>query len=154
MAWVDDEQIDGKPPDTFKMKQFEIDMLGRFDESSYGSNSDNVTKDVKDFREQEIVQAYASQIRKHGSSESFDVTDLPAVRNLLGETSWERVTQFYDDLDPAEWTDPPSNTKTAEVKEKAIENMQDMFGYSEKSAELASRHIMELVAQQSKIEVE
>lgn len=68
--------------------------------------------------------------------------EIPVIRTVLGTHDWDEVRRTFEDFDPRQWDDPPEGTETASVKEITIENMIDMFDYSEASAELTSRHVM------------
>ncbi|WP_276271913.1 PrkA family serine protein kinase [Haloarcula litorea] len=152
-AWAADEQIENPrgelvDPDPLKMKVFEIEHLGRFDESNYaGDDPDDA---VEEFRTDKIITA----LNRHAwqrRDEEFRVGDvapkeIPVIKTVLGSHDWDDVERTYEDFDPRQWDEPPSNTETARLKEKTIENMVEMHGYSEAAAELTSRHVMSQVS--------
>jgi predicted Ser/Thr protein kinase len=148
-AWVEDEKIENDrgelvDPDPLKMKVFEIEHLGRFDEDDYEGTSP--TEGVASFREEKVITALNRHAWRN-RDEDFTVTDvdpreIPVIETVLGSHDWDDVRRTYEDLDPSQWDDPPSGTETAAIKEETIENMQEMFGYSAASAELTSRHVM------------
>ena len=83
----------------------------------------------------------------HNRDEQFQVGDvnpkeIPVVQTVLGSHDWADVERTHSDLDPRQWDDPPANTETARVKARTIENMTELFAYSEAGAELTSRHVM------------
>jgi len=71
-----------------------------------------------------------------------DLTEIPIIKSVLESHDWDDVARIFEDFDPRQWDDPPSGTETAAVKEQTIENMAEMFDYTEASAELTSRHVM------------
>jgi predicted Ser/Thr protein kinase len=152
-AWVEDERIENdrgemEAPDPLKMKVFEIEHLGRFDEDDYeGSDPD---EGVAEFREEKVITALNRHAWRN-RNEDFSVADvdpreIPVIETVLGSHDWDDVGRTYEDLDPSQWADPPSGTETEAIKEKTIRNMQEQFGYSAASAELTSRHVMSQVS--------
>ncbi|WP_336135616.1 PrkA family serine protein kinase [Natronomonas amylolytica] len=152
-AWVEDERIENdrgeyEEPDPLKMKVFEIEHLGRFDEDDYdGSDPD---EGVAEFREEKVITALNRHAWRN-RDEDFSVTDvdpreIPVIETVLGSHDWDDVGRTYEDLDPSQWADPPSGTQTEAIKEKTLRNMQEQFGYSAASAELTSRHVMSQVS--------
>jgi predicted Ser/Thr protein kinase len=152
-AWATDERITNDrgeyvDPDPLKMKVFEVEHLGRFDETDYDGNEP--TAPVASFREDKIITA----LNRHAwqrRDEEFRVADvspaeIPVIETVLGDHSWQDVKRTYEDFDPYQWDNPPSGTETADLKEKTVENMQELFGYSEASAELTSRYVMSQVS--------
>jgi predicted Ser/Thr protein kinase len=152
-AWSTDEQIENDrgeyvDPDPLKMKVFEVEHLGRFDESNYAGNRPDDA--VEAFREDKIITA----LNRHAwqrRDEEFRVADvspkeIPVIQTVLGSHSWDDVKRTYEDFDPRQWDEPPSGTETATLKDKTVANMQEMYDYSEASAELTSRHVMSQVS--------
>jgi predicted Ser/Thr protein kinase len=72
--------------------------------------------------------------------------EIPVIKAVLGSHDWDDVRRTHEDFDPSQWDDPPSGTETAAVKERTVRNMQELFDYSEASAELTSRHVMSQVS--------
>jgi len=152
-AWASDEQIENErgeyvDPDPLKMKVFEIEHLGRFDEKNYdGGEPDHA---VRTFRTDKIITA----LNRHAwqrRDEEFRVGDvapkeIPVINTVLGSHDWDDIKRTYEDFDPRQWDAPPSGTETARLKETTIENMVEMHGYSEAAAELTSRHVMNQVS--------
>jgi predicted Ser/Thr protein kinase len=154
-AWATDERITNDrgeyvDPDPLRMKIFEVEHLGRFDEDDYAGNEP--TPAVESFRENKIITA----LNRHAwqrRDEEFRVSDvspkeIPVIQTVLGSHSWDDVKRTYEDFDPRQWDNPPSGTETADLKEKTVRNMQELFDYSEASAELTSRHVMSQVSYQ------
>ncbi len=152
-AWESDEQIENErgeyvDPDPLKMKVFEIEHLGRFDEKNYDGEEPNHA--VENFRTDKIITA----LNRHAwqrRDEQFRVGDvspkeIPVIKTVLGSHDWDDVKRTFEDFDPRQWDNPPSGTETARLKETTIENMVDMHGYSEAAAELTSRHVMNHVS--------
>ncbi|MFC7250788.1 PrkA family serine protein kinase [Halomicroarcula sp. GCM10025324] len=152
-AWESDDQITNDrgefvDPDPLKMKVFEIEHLGRFDESNYSGNDPDEA--VRSFRTDKIITA----LNRHAwqrRDEEFRVSDvnpkeIPVIKTVLGSHDWDDVRRTYEDFDPRQWDNPPSGTQTARLKQKATENMVEMYDYSPASAELTSRHVMKQVS--------
>jgi predicted Ser/Thr protein kinase len=148
-AWVQDETIENDrgesiDPDPLKMKVFEIEHLGRFDEGDYDGT--DPTDGVEAFRSEKILTALNRHAWRN-RDEDFHVSDIdprevPVIETVLGSHDWDDVGRTYGDLDPTQWADPPSGTETEAVKEHTLRNMQELFGYSAAAAELTSRHVM------------
>jgi len=152
-AWATDEQITNPrgelvDPDPLKMKIFEIEHLGRFDESNYDGNDPDDA--VRAFREEKIITAlnrHAWQRRdEEFAVEDVNPKEIPVIRTVLGNYGWDDVRRTYEDFDPRQWSNPPSGTETADRKAETVENMQELFDYSAASAELTSRHVMNQVS--------
>ena len=152
-AWVEGQTIENDrgeavEPDPLKMKVFEIEHLGRFDESDYEGT--DPTEGVEAFRGEKVITALNRHAWRN-RDEDFRVSDvdpreIPVIETVLGSHDWDDVRRTYEDLDPTQWADPPSGTETESVKERTIENMRELFGYSAASAELTSRHVMSQVS--------
>jgi len=152
-AWATDERITNDrgeyvDPDPLRMKVFEVEHLGRFDEDDYDGNVPR--PGVESFREDKIITALNRHAWQRRDDE-FRVSDvspkeIPVIQTVLGSHSWDDVRRTYEDFDPRQWDNPPSGTETADLKEKTIRNMQELFDYSEASAELTSRHVMSQVS--------
>ena len=126
------------------MKLFEIEALGRFEAPDYDDSTPSDA--VEAFRNDRIILA-VNNILWEERGEEFDVEDVdyrdvPALRTALETNDWTDVESAFEALDPAQWDSPKENTQTAEVKAEAIRNMQELFDYSEASAELVSRRVM------------
>ncbi|MFT4947545.1 MAG: putative Ser/Thr protein kinase [Natronomonas sp.] len=152
-AWAEGERIENDrgelvEPDLLKMKVFEIEHLGRFSEDSY--TGDKPHEAVRLFRKERIITA----LNRHAwrqRDEEFRVSDvnpkeIPVIKSVLGTHDWEDIKRTFEDFDPRQWDNPPSGTETADIKRETIENMQDLFEYSEASAELTSRYVMSQVS--------
>ena len=148
-AWVEDERItndrgEAIDPDPLKMKVFEIEHLGRFDEGDYRGT--DPTEGVEAFRAEKVITALNRHAWRN-RDEDFRISDInpreiPVIRTVLGSHDWDDVRRAHEDLDPEQWADPPSGTETEAVKARTLENLREMFGYSAASAELTSRHVM------------
>ncbi|WP_324758485.1 PrkA family serine protein kinase [Haloarcula sp. GH36] len=152
-AWESDEQIvndrgEYVDPDPLEMKVFEIEHLGRFDEKNYAGNEPDEA--VKTFRTDKIITA----LNRHAwqrRDEEFQVgdvspTEIPVINTVLGRHDWDDVERTFEDFDPRQWDAPPSGTETARLKAQTITNMVELHDYSEASAELTSRHVMNQVS--------
>jgi len=152
-AWATDDTVETDrgervEPDPLKMKVFEVEHLGRFDEDDY--TGDRPSDAVASFREDRIITAlnrYAWRQRTDDFRvEDVDVTEIPVVKEVLESYDWDDVRRTFEDLDPRQWDDPPEDTETERVKETTVANMVELFGYSEASAELTSRHVLSEVS--------
>ncbi len=152
-AWAEGERIENErgelvPPDLLAMKIFEIEHLGRFDEDNY--TGDKPHEEVRKFRTEKIITALNRHAWRH-RDEQFRVGDvnpkeIPVIKTVLGSHDWDDVARTFEDFDPRQWDSPPEGTQTAELKAATIENMRELYGYSEASAELTSRHVMSQVS--------
>ncbi|WP_255167337.1 PrkA family serine protein kinase [Natrononativus amylolyticus] len=135
------EQID---PDPLKMKLFEVEHLGRFDEEAYEGNLPR--ESVHQFRREKVITTLNRHAWEHRDEDfsvaDVDLTAIPIIRAVLESHDWDDVRRTFEDFDPRQWDDPPSGTETERVKAETIEAMIDLFGYSTASAELTSRHVM------------
>ncbi|MDG5776648.1 kinase anchor protein [Haloarculaceae archaeon H-GB2-1] len=152
-AWATDDQIENErgeyvDPDPLKMKVFEIEHLGRFEETNYAGNDPDDA--VREFRTDKIITAL-NRHAWHNRDEEFRVSDvnvkeIPVIKTVLGSHDWADVRRTFEDFDPRQWDNPPSGTETASLKRDTVRNMQELFDYSEASAELTSRHVMNQVS--------
>ena len=152
-AWAEGEKLENErgeqvEPDLLKMKVFEIEHLGRFGEDNY--TGDKPHEEVREFRREKIITALNRHAWRH-RDEEFRVADvnakeIPVIKAVLGSHDWDDIKRSFEDFDPRQWDNPPSGTETAEIKRKTIRNMQELFEYSEASAELTSRHVMSQVS--------
>ncbi|WP_435358870.1 PrkA family serine protein kinase [Haloarchaeobius sp. DFWS5] len=142
------ERGEREEPDPLKMKIFETEHLGRFDDDDYTGNEPSEA--VEEFRRDKIITALNRHAWEHRdedfSIDNVDLGAIPVVRAVLESNDWDDVRRVYDDFDPAQWDDPPTGTETASLKRKTIDAMVDSLGYSPASAELTSRHVMAQVA--------
>ena len=152
-AWANDERIENErgervDPDPLKMKVFEIEHLGRFSPESYDGSEPSPA--VRQFRTAKIITALNRHAWRNRDAdftvEDVRMKDIPVIKSVLGNHDWDDVRRTFEDFDPRRWDDPPSGTQTATVKERTINNMLDMFEYTEASAELTSRHVMSQVS--------
>jgi predicted Ser/Thr protein kinase len=148
-AAVEGEQIANErgeleEPDPLKMKVFEIEHLGRFDESDY--DGAEAEEGPREFREEKVITALNRHAWRNRDEEfrvsDVDPREIPVIETVLGSHDWDDVGRTYEDLEPGQWDDPPAGTETERIKTKTIENLREMFGYSPASAELTSRHVM------------
>jgi predicted Ser/Thr protein kinase len=152
-AWAEGEQIENDrgeyvDPDPLKMKVFEIEHLGRFDEGDYEGNEP--TDPVRAFRTEKVITAL-NRHAWYNRDEDFEVGDvnpkeIPVIRTVLGSHDWDDIRRTFEDFDPRQWDNPPADTQTADIKASTIRNLQEMYDYSEASAELTSRHVMSQVS--------
>ncbi|SIR20297.1 putative serine protein kinase, PrkA [Haladaptatus litoreus] len=153
-AWATGEDVENDrgeriEPDALKMKVFETEHLGRFGPDAYEVNHEPGPA-VAEFRRNKVITA----LNRHAwesRNEDFEVSDIdpkevPIIKTVLASNDWEDVRRVYEDFNPSQWENPPTNTETAEVKSETIENLQELFGYSAASAELTSQHVMNQVS--------
>ncbi|WP_435333384.1 PrkA family serine protein kinase [Haloarchaeobius sp. TZWWS8] len=135
-------------PDPLKMKVFEVEHLGRFEDDDYEGNLPS--EEVESFRREKVITALNRHAWEHRdedfSIDNVDLTAIPVINTVLESNDWDDVRRVYDDFDPNQWDDPPKGTETKTLKEKTIDALVDHFGYSPASAELTSRHVMKEVA--------
>jgi predicted Ser/Thr protein kinase len=152
-AWTEGERIENArgehvEPDPLKMKIFEVEHLGRFDESDYDGEEPGDA--VRQFRTEKIITALNRHAWIHRDDEFRlgDVTpsEIPVIKTVLGTHDWDAVRRTFEDFDPRQWDAPPSGTETAALKADTIANMQELFDYTPASAELTSRHVMNQVS--------
>ncbi|MFP4174930.1 MAG: PrkA family serine protein kinase, partial [Halobacteriales archaeon] len=150
-AWAEEETVETprgeEEPDALKMKVFETEHLGRFGEDDYEGEEPNSA--VGRFRRNKIVTAMnvqAWRARDEGFAGGFDPREIPVMQNVLTTYDWDDVRRMYDDFEPSQWRNPPTDTETERLKEKTTETLVDEFGYSPASAELTSRRVLEEVA--------
>ena len=148
-AWETDEPLTnerGEPvePDPLKMKLFEIESLGQFTEEDYEGNLPR--ESVREFRREKVITALNRHAWEHRdedfSVEDVDLSAIPLIQTVLEHHDWDDVRRTFEDLDPRQWDDPPTDTETAAVKEATLDALVSEFGYSRASAELTSRHVM------------
>jgi predicted Ser/Thr protein kinase len=152
-AWVEGETIENdrgeeEEPDPLKLKIFEVEHLGRFDEDDYdGSVPD---EGVEEFRREKVVTALNRHAWRMRDDEfrvsDVNVKEIPVIEQVLGSHDWDDVRRTFEDFEPSQWDDPPSGTETETVKEFTLRNLQELYDYSPASAELTSRHVMSQVS--------
>ena len=118
------------------------------DEDDY--KGDKPHEEVRKFRNEKIITALNRHAWRH-RDEEFQVSDvnpkeIPVIKSVLGTHDWDDVRRTFEDFDPYQWDNPPGGTETADIKADTIGNMQDLYDYSEASAELTSRHVMSQVS--------
>lgn len=144
------DDIDEHNPDLF-MKDFETKFLG-FDDSAYGKDN-SPAQPVAVFREKEIKEQYATKTQTQGGSPDWD--DIEALRTRLEGLEWSHIDNFdeFDQFNPNDWKDTEvlfdqddleSNaTDTAQAKTKTLGRMVEEQDYSEESAFLTARHVID-----------
>ncbi|WP_435068655.1 PrkA family serine protein kinase [Haloplanus sp. C73] len=150
-AWANDERVttDRGPvdPDPLLLKVFETEHLGRFDDDAY--RGADPTERVEEFRREKVITAinrYAWENRDEDFAiENVDVSEIPVIRAVLDAHDWRDVKRLFEELDPTQWTDPPSGTETERCKERTLAHLESQ-GYSPASAELTSRKVMREVS--------
>jgi predicted Ser/Thr protein kinase len=152
-AWSEGETIQNErgeriEPDALQMKIFEIEHLGRFADEDYVGNEPRDA--VRGFREEQIITALNRHAWRNRDEEfrvsEINPKEIPIIKSVLGSHDWDDVRRTFEDFDPQQWDNPPDGTETAAIKEQTIRNMQELFEYSEASAELTSRHVMSQVS--------
>jgi predicted Ser/Thr protein kinase len=147
---IQDDRGEEIEPDPLKMKVFEVEHLGRFADEDYAGETPS--DDVEAFREDKVVTAlnrYAWRQRTDDFRvEDVEVTEIPVLKQVLESHDWDDVERTFEDLDPAQWDDPPEDTVTERVKADTKETMMELFDYTEASAELTSRHVVNEVSHQ------
>jgi predicted Ser/Thr protein kinase len=147
-AWATDDVVDTDrgpvDPDPLTMKVFEVEHLGRFGEGAY--DGDAPGEAVREFREEQVITALNRHAWRHRTEdfrvEDVDLREIPVLQTVLSSHDWDDVRRAFEDFDPDLWDDPPEDTETARVKERAVASMVELFDYSEAAAELTSRHVV------------
>jgi predicted Ser/Thr protein kinase len=140
------ERVD---PDPLLMKVFEVEHLGRFDETEYGTGGEPSAA-VASFRRENVITAL-NRFAWEQRGDDFSVADveltaIPIIQDVLESNDWDDVRRRHEDFDPPQWEDPPNGTETARVKERTIDALVAHYGYSPASAELTSRQVLSQVA--------
>ncbi len=152
-AWIEGDRVENDrgelvEPDPLKLKLFEIEQLGRFEEDDYDGTEPSEA--VERFRSEKVITALNRHAWRNRDEEfrvgDVDPREIPVIEAVLGSHDWDDVRRLYGDLDPSQWDDPASGTETETVKRLTRRNMHEMFGYSEAAAELTSRHVMRQVS--------
>lgn len=157
-AWANDDTITDtttgkeKDPDGLLMQLFETETLGISESDDYNSQHSPTHQSIVDFREKKIIQPLNKLTwQERGDdfvAEDVPLTDIPVLRDLLETNSIEDLKRHFDEFDPHQWNDPPEGTVTEEVKKETLDNLVELFGYSEASAELTSSLVMNTVSKQ------
>ncbi|MFC7057029.1 PrkA family serine protein kinase [Halovenus salina] len=152
-AWAQGETLENDrgervDPDPLKMKVFEIEHLGRFTEDDYTGNQPDDA--VAEFRTEQIITALNRHAWRNRDEEfrvsAVNPKEIPVIKAVLGNYDWEDIKRTYEDFDPHQWDNPPTGTQTERLKQETIQNMQELYDYSEATAELTSRHVMNQVS--------
>lgn len=148
-AWAEGEQLvndrgEYVDPDPLALKVFETDHLGRFNESDYVGSEPSTA--VERFRREQVVTAVNRHAWRNRDdrfrAEELDFEEIPVLESVLATDDWDDVHRRFEDFDPDQWADPPTGTVTERLKRETIENMVELFDYTEASAELASRRVV------------
>ena len=150
-AWAGDTQIDGVggsvDPDPLLMKLFEVEHLGRFDESDYVGSDPSVA--VESFRNEKVITALNRYAWEHRNEEfvvdDVDLRSIPVIRAVFESYDWDDVARLFPEFEPHQWNDPPEGSETDERKRTVIDRLCDR-DYSPASAELTTRRVMREVA--------
>lgn len=140
LAWKAEENDEY---DRYELREFETRYLGQ-DSDNYNGNA--VAKPpVVEFRRN--IVSPISKYMWENKDEDFTVDEVPlsqapSLRPLLEENDWDMVDRVYPDADLSQWESPPSDTQTEELKEKTVNRMVEMQGYSEESAEEVSKKVV------------
>ncbi|MFC7045428.1 PrkA family serine protein kinase [Halobacteriaceae archaeon GCM10025711] len=147
---VENDRGEEVEPDPLVMKVFEVEHLGRFTEDDYDGRAPSA--DVREFREGRIITALNRHAWEHRTDDfridDVDLREIPVIKSVLESSDWDAVRRTYEDFDPEQWENPPTGTETESLKAQTIENMQELFGYTAASAELASQRVMNEVSYQ------
>jgi predicted Ser/Thr protein kinase len=142
LAWQEGEEEEF---DNFELMEFETRFLGVSRDGYEITDDVSPSASVMEFRD-EIL----SPIKKFmwdNRDESFEVenaplSESPVLQPLLESNEWDTVKRVFPDTNLNQWSNPPSNTETEELKQKTIERMIQQ-GYSEESAEAVSQTVVD-----------
>ncbi len=147
---LNDDQVqeDGKKkdPDRGMMQQFEVDHLGKFSDDDY--QRDGTPKDhVVEWRQNNIATPIAERGFAGDTPDPEELAlELPVIERLMGDDNWDDVERIYvdddEEFEPKKWLNPTEGTATERIKERAVDNLIDLFDYSPESAELTSWHVL------------
>lgn len=146
---ADEEDEDN--PDPLEMKIFETRHLGFTEEDYDGADPSEA---VVEFREENIMEALNQYIWSNKEDGyQFDASDIPlseipVIDDLVGSYGWDNVKSKYEKFDPGAWDDAPQGTDTHELRTTVVENLQEMYGYSEEGAEKTSKYVINEVSEQ------
>lgn len=145
-AWgTDDADIE---PDDLRMKVFETKYMG-WDDDDY--NDLHPVREIREWRQEKIINRlnrYLWETREDGFSlTEIDISQTPVVANLFGGYTWDDVKRAFPNFNPHEWRDASSGTETLEVKQDSLQNMCDVFGYTEKSATRTAAYVINEVCE-------
>jgi predicted Ser/Thr protein kinase len=129
-----------------RLKVFETRHLGLTEDNYMKGNKGKKT--VIDKRE-EIMNSIRHYLWKN-KDERYEASDLPLkdipiVNEMLGVYKWEDIEEKFDDLELKDWDDPLDGTQTSEVKETCVQNMVQMYGYTEDGAKQVSNRVIDRV---------
>ncbi len=129
-AWESDDQIENErgervDPDPLKMKVFEIEHLGRFDEKNYDGNEPDHA--VEQFRTDKIITAHepprVAAPRRGVPCRRREPQGDSGHRHRPRELRLGRHPADLRGLRARAWDNPPSGTETARLKAKTLDNM-------------------------------
>jgi len=141
LAWEDNDEDEY---DAYELREFETRYLGQ-DSDDYNENAVANTP-VVEFRRNIISPINKYMWEKRDEDFTVDevpLSEAPSLRPLLEENDWDMVDRVYPDADLSLWESPPSETQTEELKEKTVNRMAEMHGYSEESAEEVTKKVIE-----------
>lgn len=132
--WVDNNEDEYDP---YLLKDFEMKHLGT-DEDQYDGQDPN--QEVIDLRKDRIISPL-NRYHWRQRDDEFEISEetlnnIPVLSQLLGKYNWSDVFREHPNLDPMQWENPPDDTPTDEIKTKCIENLIDLYDYSEESARM------------------
>lgn len=156
--WYEEKQLEtetgaerDEEVEALSMKLFEIEELGMFSEEDYDSDHEPTNDDVIDFREKHIVNSINNRAWE-SKQDDFTAGDLEiramgVFNRVLQNYGWQDIRREFPDFEPSQWEAPPEGTETEELKEKIINNMIELQGYTRDSAELTSKIVMDEVSE-------
>jgi len=138
-AWEDEEDDEY---DNYELREFETKHLG-IDREEYRDDAKGSYL-IEQYRIEKII----TPINKYIWNNKSDFDEIPieeshTLQILLEYDDFSAVTQLYDNVDIAQWRNPPEGSETEELKDKTINNMVDM-GYTEESAEKATVQMIDI----------
>lgn len=140
LDWIEENEDIEDEDERLRTKGFETRYLG-FNDSNY-LNNDKPKEKVTKFRK-EVNQSISSRLYWQDDN-NLNYKRIPEIQDKIENYTWEDIFDRYDNLDMNEWESPLSETQTEEVKQKAIENLVELHGYSEESAELVSNIVVDI----------
>lgn len=138
-----------KEPDHQYMREYEIENLGISEKSDYNlENPEDIPPSIEQFRLDKIADPLSKTIEKREFVEDqVFLEDIDLYEKAIKETDWEDVKRVYnEDIDLEEIKkEQPFGKNNEEIRKKAIKNLKEKYGYTDKSADFVIRKILSRV---------
>lgn len=148
MEWVEsDGEEEERDFDPYALREFEKEYFLHSENNDEHYDGTEPVGHLKKFREEKIINPIKSFLYSQ-KDRNFEIAEVAISQceeldRLFDHWSWGSISRYYENVDFSQWSNPPSGTDTAELKEKTINNMVEDMDYSEKGAERVTRRIIE-----------